>query len=574
MDYVSTLPLFQSNEKDSCLVNRAVEAMSESGIEARGAVFTRREIVGFILDLVGYTPDKPLHTMRLLEPSFGQGDFIIPIIQRLISAYRKENISGDPFIHLRDAIKAVELHKTSFLETKKSILYLLHQEGFSDEQSMALTDSWLIQGDFLLKPFDSTFDYVVGNPPYVRQESIPAVLIAEYRKLYRTIFDRADIYIPFIEKSLSHLAKGGSLGFICSDRWMKNRYGGPLRQMIADNYHLKIYVDMVDTAAFQTDVSAYPAITVITKEKSTRTIVCHKPVIENKILKVLANTLLSKEEPDTEGPIKSLVNVVSGAEPWLIESYENITLVRRLESLYPDLEKSGCKVGIGVATGADEAFIGCYDEMDVEPDRKLPLVMTKDIQTGMVEWHGCGIINPFADNGSLVDLKDYPKLRRYLEDRKDAITKRHVARKAPSNWYRTIDRIYPELTTIPKLLIPDIKGKPNVVFEAGYLYPHHNLYYILSYEWDLKVLKAVMLSGIAQLFISTYSIRMRGDYLRYQAQYLRRIRLPRWSDIPSDLKTQLIKAAENNDRAECNTLVYSLYGLSEVERAIVESYAD
>lgn len=571
---MSTLPLFPSNERDSCHINGAVEAMSESGTEARGAVFTRREIVDFILDLVGYTPDKPLHTMRLLEPSFGQGDFIIPIIQRLIGAYRKENISDDPFIHLRDAIKAVELHKTSFLETKKRILYLLHQEGFSDEQSMALTDSWLIQGDFLLKPFDSTFDYVVGNPPYVRQESIPAVLIAEYRKLYRTIFDRADIYIPFIEKSLSHLATGGSLGFICSDRWMKNRYGGPLRQMIAANYHLKIYVDMVDTAAFQADVSAYPAITVITKEKSTRTIVCHKPEIENKILKELANTLLSKEEPNTESPIKSLVNVVSGAEPWLIESYDSITLVRRLESLYPDLEKSGCKVGIGVATGADEAFIGCYNEMDVEPDRKLPLVMTKDIQTGMVEWHGCGIINPFADNGSLVDLKNYPKLQRYLEDRKDAIAKRHVARKTPSNWYRTIDRIYPELTTIPKLLIPDIKGKPNVVLEAGYLYPHHNLYYILSHEWDLKVLKAVMLSGIAQLFISTYSIRMRGDYLRYQAQYLRRIRLPRWSDIPSDLKTKLIKTAENNDRAECNDLVYSLYGLSEGERSIVESYAD
>jgi hypothetical protein len=37
----------------------------------------------------------------------------------------------------------------------------------------------------------------------------------EYRRRYSTIFDRADIYIPFIERSLSLLAPDGRLGFIC-----------------------------------------------------------------------------------------------------------------------------------------------------------------------------------------------------------------------------------------------------------------------------------------------------------------------------------------------------------------------
>lgn len=573
MEYISTQSLFKTYKKDRSSVERAVEIMSESGSETRGAVFTRREIVDFILDLVGYTPDKPLHTSRLLEPSFGQGDFIIPVIQRIINAYRKENNAAGSFIHLKNAIKAVELHKSSFLKTKENILDLLKQEEFSEDQSMALIDSWLIQGDYLLTPFEKSFNYVVGNPPYVRQEFIPSALITEYRKHYHTIFDRADLYIPFIEKSLLCLAKGGSLGFICSDRWMKNRYGGPLRQMIADHFHLKIYVDMVDTPSFLTEVSAYPAITVITNENPGKTTVCHKPDIENKNLKKLAKALLSKKDSDSGSSIKTITNVAVGAEPWLIASYEILPLLRRLERCYPDLEKAGCKVGIGVATGADKAFIGSYDEMDVEPDRKLPLVTTKDIETGMVKWNGHGIINPFSDNGSLVDLNLYPKLKRYLEDRKDTIAMRHVARKAPLNWYRTIDRIYPELTTMPKLLIPDIKGEPNIVFEAGHLYPHHNLYYILSHEWNLEALRAVMLSGIAHLFVSMYSTRIRGGYLRYQAQYLRRIRLPRWQDVPADLKTRLIKAAENDNKTECNNLVSKLYGLSDHERAIMESYA-
>ena len=46
--------------------------------------------------------------------------------------------------------------------------------------------------------------------------------------------------------------------------------------------------------------------------------------------------------------------------------------------------------------GADNAFIGPYEELDVEADRKLPLAMTRDILTGEVKWRGFGIVNPFA----------------------------------------------------------------------------------------------------------------------------------------------------------------------------------
>lgn len=54
---------------------------------ARGAVFTRREVVDLILDLVGYTTDKDLSRFRLLEPAAGHGDFLIPAIERLVTSY-------------------------------------------------------------------------------------------------------------------------------------------------------------------------------------------------------------------------------------------------------------------------------------------------------------------------------------------------------------------------------------------------------------------------------------------------------------------------------------------------------
>lgn len=81
------------------------------------------------------------------------------------------------------------------------------------------------------------------------------------------MYDRADLYIPFMERSLSLLAPKGHLGFICSDRWMKTVTAVRCAVLSPDNY-LKIYVDMVDTPAFHSEVIAYPAITVISRECS------------------------------------------------------------------------------------------------------------------------------------------------------------------------------------------------------------------------------------------------------------------------------------------------------------------
>lgn len=545
----------------------AVEQLATAGVEQRGAVFTRREVVELILDLTGYTRATSLHKKHLLEPSFGEGAFLLVAVERLLDSYSANPPSNsDPLSDLRDSIRAVELHEKSYLETKWKISKLLDQYKFSKSLAKKLLDAWLIQGDFLLTEFPFQFTHVVGNPPYVRQELIPAVLLSEYRHRFDTIYDRADLYIPFIEKSLILLERRGSVGFICSDRWMKNRYGGPLRNMVSKGFHLKYYIDMVDTDAFHSEVSAYPAITVITREKSEATRIVHRPEVEKENLIKLAHDMRAKS-------VKPNVHEISGimhdGEPWVLESFDQLAILRRLEATLPTLEEAGCKVGIGVATGADKVYVGQYDELDVEKDRKLPLVMTKDIIAGHVEWQGKGVINPFSEEGDLVSLKKYPKLAAYLNRHKAVICKRNVAKRNSDRWYRTIDRIYPRLTDKPKLLIPDIKGEAHIVYEVGKFYPHHNLYYITSDLWDLKALQAVLLSGIPGLFISTYSTKMRGGYLRFQAQYLRRIRIPRWENVQKVMRAKLRAAAEKRDVALCKALTFELYNLSPEERSII-----
>lgn len=563
------LDLFDDAEaRYSPSVLAALEALAvEHGTHTRGAIFTRVEVVDFILDLVGYTEDRPLHQQRLLEPAVGRGDFLLQAIGRLLTAWRTSNSSKSVVDGIGDAICGIELHRETFKTTRTAVVQRLIQEGIAESSALHLADHWLVQGDFLLEQMEERFDFVVGNPPYVRQERIPAPLLAEYRRRYQTLYDRADLYIPFMEHSLLALAPGGSLGFICADRWMKNRYGAPLRKLIADRFHLKVYVDMVGTPAFHSEVTAYPAITVIRREKPGATRIAYRPSMDRPTLVALAKELTGQDCVTSGGAVRELALVPNQAEPWLLDSPEQMALIRRLEQQFPTLEEADCKVGIGVATGADKAFLGDFETLDVEPDRKLPLVTTADIRSGRVEWRGQGVINPFADDGTLVDLRDYPRLCNYLTVRRDVIANRYCALKTPTHWYRTIDRITPSLANKPKLLIPDIKGEAHVVFEQGKLYPHHNLYFVTSEAWDLRALQAVLLSGIAQLFVATYSTKMRGGYLRFQAQYLRRIRIPHWKDVAETLQDELITAAKTQDLQGCNRAVSKLYGLTDDEQA-------
>lgn len=552
----------------SARVAAAIEKLSAaSGTESRGAIFTRVEVVEFILDLVGYTEDQPLARRRLLEPSFGGGDFLLPAVVRLLRAWRAGGTTKSALDDLGESIRAVELHQETFHATQAALVALLRQEGLAQKTAVALAERWLTHDDFLLAPLSGHFDFVVGNPPYVRQEMIPAALLEEYRSRYPSMYDRADLYIPFIERSLSVLSQGGNLGFICADRWMKNRYGGPLRNMVAEQFHLKMHIDMVGTPAFHSDVIAYPAITVICREPSGTTRIAHRPAIDRATLTRLAAALRADVLPKDCELVRELAGVTDGAEPWLLESVDQMALIRRLEREFPTLQEAGCTVGIGVATGADKAFIGDFDSLDVEVDRKLPLVTTRDIASGEVVWRGWGVINPFAENGGLVDLRNYPRLARYLEARREIIAGRHCAQKSPGNWYRTIDRITPSLARRPKLLIPDIKGEAHIVYEGGNLYPHHNLYYLTSEEWDLRALQAVMLSAVTRLFVATYSTKMRGGFLRFQAQYLRRLRLPLWRSVSEALRAELIKAATKRDMAACNRAAFKLYGLSQEEKS-------
>ena len=132
---------------DMCPLKAASQELATASDDDRGAIFTRVEVVEFMLDLIGYSSRKKLFTRRLQEPSFGHGDFLLPAIDRLLDSWQRDGVGPDQLI---DSIRGVELHQKSFYHTRELVLERLTDVGISRKQSEAIAKSWLHNGDFLL----------------------------------------------------------------------------------------------------------------------------------------------------------------------------------------------------------------------------------------------------------------------------------------------------------------------------------------------------------------------------------------------------------------------------------------
>ena len=532
-----------------------------------GEVFTREWVVELILDLVGYTTDRDLAALTAVEPSCGTGAFLGPMIRRLSASCRGH---GSQLTDAMSALRAYDLLTGNIGQAKTYVSRLLADEGWQEDQVNRVVSSWLRVGDYLLTPHDDyAADFVVGNPPYIRLEDVPEARMRAYRRACQTMTGRSDIYVGFFETALGSLRMNGRLGFICADRWMRNQYGRLLRELISHGFDLELVISMHDVNAFEEQVSAYPAITLIRRGEQGPAVVADttQRFGPGDAAEVLAYVLTNRSAPiaNDRYEIARLPHWFDGDESWPAGNPQRLSVIEYLADRFPPLEDptTGTRVGIGVATGADQVFI-TKTPPDVEDDRLLPLATVRDLSTGKLEWSGSYLVNPWLRDGALADLKDYPRLAEYFTRNKGKLVARHVAEKSPANWYRTIDKVDASLTGRPKLFIPDMRLTIHPVLDDGTTYPQHNLYYVVSDVWDLRVLGGLLLSRVAQAFIEAYAVRMRGGTLRFQAQYLRRIRVPHPADISNQDRHDLANAFEKRDVDLATLIALRIYGLEEL----------
>jgi hypothetical protein len=535
--------------------------IDESG--QHGEVFTRRWVVELILDLAGFTPDRDLASLRAVEPSCGAGAFLVPMVERLVESCR---LHGHDLGDARNALRAFDLLPANAELAGKAAAKVLTDGGTDPDLASSIAKDWVRCGDFLLTDHGDGVDFVLGNPPYIRLEDVPPARGAAYRRACPTMRGRSDIFVGFIETGLRLLRADGVLGFIVADRWMHNQYGAGLRELVSAEFAVDTVLSMHDVDAFEEPVSAYPAVTIIRRASQSTAVVATASKA------FAAKDAVAFRKWRRSGSVRLRRSSVEAAKlpgwfgaesSWPSGDPANLALVADLERRFPPLEarSTGTRVGIGVATGLDDIYLTKNADL-VEADRLLPLLMTRDTTGGVAAWSGTYLVSPWHD-GRLVDLTQFPRLRAYLEAHAPSVKGRHVAQANPERWYRTIDRVEPGLLERPKLVIPELKAFIQPVLDSGETYPHHGLYFVTSDQWDVEVLGGLLLSDIAELFVATYCVKMRGGCYRFQAQYLRRIRVPDHSAIKKRDQLALRRAFNNRDREAASALARRLYGVEE-----------
>jgi hypothetical protein len=503
------------------------------------------------------------------------------VVERLIASAQRR---GRDLASLGDALRSYDL-QTEHVDTCQALCRgLLTAAGVSDSVAAELAGCWVRHADFLLtgqlgevdghpEIEERPADVVIGNPPYIRYDDLADDIVARYRGAWPTMQGRGDIYIGFFERSLKMLKPDGKVGFICADRWMRNAYGAALRKLVASRYAVEHVWTMHDVNAFEEQVSAYPAITVLGNHAQGAAVVADTDASFG-ASSAAALTLAVRNKAFTQfsgsGVTAHLLpHWFENDDFWPTGSPARLALLENLNDRFEPLHDpvTGTKVSIGVATGADKVYV-TRDAALVEADRMLPLAMREDLMSGTFQWQGNYLVNPWADDGSLVPLADHPRMSAYLSGH-PGLRERHVAKKSPGSWYRTIDKVQAKLTGRPKLLLQDMKAHIHPVLEPGGYYPHHNLYYVVSDTWDMEILGGLLLSKIAQAFIEAYCVRMNGGTLRFQAQYLKRIRVPRPDQIDVDIADALRAAFRSRDAGAATQAAAAAYGIDLKEYDLV-----
>ena len=96
----------------------------------------------------------------------------------------------------------------------------------------------------------------------------------------------------------------------------------------------------------------------------------------------------------------------------------------------------------------------------------------------------------------------------------------------------------------------------------GRFYPHHNLYWVTSDSWDLRALQALLRSSQVLMQIRAFSVQMRGGSVRYQAQTLRRVRIPLLATLSAAVVDRLSAVATSAVQGEIDEAATEAFGIA------------
>ncbi|MEZ5616337.1 MAG: TaqI-like C-terminal specificity domain-containing protein, partial [Rhodocyclaceae bacterium] len=376
------------------------------------------------------------------------------------------------------------------------------------------------------------FDAVIGNPPYVRQESL-SEFKAYFQSHYESYDGVADLYAYFMEKGVALLREGGLFSIIVSSSFLRASYGRALRETLKQQAAVLRLVDFGGLAVFANAKDTYVCI----------------PLLERgaKAGRIEVARIASLESLDVDDYVRAHRYTVPQArfntEAWSLKSDEE-------NAVFEKIVKAGVPLGKyvdgkffrGLLTGLNEAF-------EISPEQRAALLKNypacnkviksflggQDIRRYRIEddarylivlpngWtrQQSGLMNATEKQAWHWLANEYPALAEHLASFADALRKRQDQGEfwwelRPCDYYASLEA--------PKLVFPDICKAPRFTLDTTGFYLANTAYCLGT---DDRYLLGILNSRLFWFAIGHISIPfgMRAGEYRYRLiyQYMKKV---------------------------------------------------
>ena len=503
--------------------------LEEETVVENGVVFTPEYIATFICDGIWKHITNWDKQTKIIDPGCGCGIFLVTAI---LYIHDKFNLPIDEIIN--EHIYGIDIDENNVRRCKKIISALARKKG------VKITDAQIhvLQADSLKSDWCDlfaleTFDYVIGNPPYVNTHDMNKETVLFLKKNFKTTRTGVyNIFYAFIEHAMKYLSDNGKLSYIVPNNFLTIKSATDLRDYMKKNNYISSILDFGDNMVFK-PVRTYNCIIILDRSYNDNLQYYVLPKVEN------IRGELQRFSYDTM-PLDRL-----DKNGWKLVDHNTYKNINRIESQFKPIKEF---VRTGIATLRDDVYMVekenseyykhfngekyIIDSAIVKTIYKIPdLKKCSNIQEA-----SRSIIFPYIKTniGYEVIAEDmmkekYSNTYKYLQAVRSELEQRDKGKVKAATWY-AYGRTQGLNKYGRKLLFPTFAEHPKFILLEDESALFCNGYAIFENDYlGLEELRAILNSKIMQYYVTNTSYSIEGGYYCYQKKYIEKFSIP-WFD--------------------------------------------
>lgn len=415
---------------------------------------------------------------------------------------------------------ASELEQSGFSTAKAQ--QLVHWNPFDQNAAADFFDpEWMFQ-------LGEGFDVVIGNPPYVRQEAITESK-PKFQALYKSFNGRADLFVYFYERSVKLLKPSGVLSFITSNKWLRAKYGEPLRRFLAGECTPTALLDFGELPVFS--AATFPMIYIGRRGAKLNCRFVQVPSLDAPypdIARVL----------DTFGQSIPLKSLESGV--WSFTDQTESAVIEMMAAAPGRIPSD--HIMAGIKTGFNDAFWldAATKEKIIAGDPRCasyikPMLVGDDIR----HWRTKPLSKWIIYTPIGTDINSLGSIASHLLNWKSRLEHRALNQA----WYelQQAQQRYCRLFEEPKIVYPDIAKEPRFTLDDRGRYIDMTAFALRSSD---KSLLAILNSSAVWFFLKRTAAVLgdadKGGRLRLKRQYIEKVPIPNRSESNARILATLV----------------------------------